>query len=119
MKIKQENGIAELKQFWQGGEQPTWEITYKGLTAKIVDHDREYNSFDKRQQFADHIIKCLNSHDELIKALDIMARVFVYSSKGEFKAKEKIRATEMAVKALMEAGITSIGQTCDELLKED
>ncbi len=59
-----------------------------------------------------------NAHDELVRALDIMARVFIYHGKNEFTNKHKALANEMAVKALLNSGVMSIGDTCETLLKE-
>ena len=53
----------------------------------------------------------MDSNRELLEALDMVTRVFIYSSKGEFKAPDKRRANEIAVTALTKNGITSIGQT--------
>jgi len=47
----------------------------------------------------------------LVAALDMVARIFIYCQKNEFGVKDKIKATELAVKSLTAAGIMTIGET--------
>ncbi len=60
---------------------------------------------------AGRIVHCVNNFDALVEALDMVTRVFIYSQKKEFHADTKIRATELAVQALLSVGVNRIGET--------
>lgn len=68
----------------------------------------------------------INNYDALVEenrklkeALDMVTRIFIYSSKGEFKVEDKVKATELAVRVLIGSGITNIGETFEKTTEKE